>query len=75
MRSVKRVRAVAGLCALASVVTLHAQTDSLPAWNDGPAKTAISDFVAKVTKQGSPDFVPPAERIATLDNDDEGGAH
>jgi hypothetical protein len=27
------------------------------------------DFVAKVTKQGGPDFVPPAERIATFDND------
>jgi phosphoglycolate phosphatase-like HAD superfamily hydrolase len=27
------------------------------------------DFVAKVTKQGGADFVPPAERIATFDND------
>jgi phosphoglycolate phosphatase-like HAD superfamily hydrolase len=27
------------------------------------------DFVAKVTKQGGPDFVPIAERIATFDND------
>jgi phosphoglycolate phosphatase-like HAD superfamily hydrolase len=26
-------------------------------------------FVERVTKQGSPDFVPPAERIATFDND------
>ena len=32
-------------------------------------KQAIVDFVAKVTKEGSPDFVPPAERIATFDND------
>jgi hypothetical protein len=29
----------------------------------------ISDFVQKVTKTGSPDFVPVSERIATFDND------
>jgi hypothetical protein len=43
--------------------------DPLPSWNDGRAKQAILDFVAKTTTQGSPDFVPPAERIATFDND------
>jgi hypothetical protein len=41
----------------------------LPSWNDGPTKQAILDFVAAVTREGSPDFVPPAERIATFDND------
>ena len=43
--------------------------DSLPSWNDGTAKAAILDFVARVTKEGAPDHVPPAERIATFDND------
>ena len=43
--------------------------DPLPSWNDGPAKQAITDFVAKVTKEGSADFVPVPERIATFDND------
>ena len=43
--------------------------DPLPSWNDGRVKQAILDFVAKVTKQGSPDFVPAAERIAVFDND------
>jgi len=43
--------------------------EPLALWNDGAAKKAIIDFVAKVTKEGSPDFVPPAERIATFDND------
>lgn len=43
--------------------------DPLPSWNDGKAKQSIIDFVAKVTKEGSPEFVPPDERIATLDND------
>ncbi len=47
-----------------------AQTlDSLPSWNDGKAKQSIFEFVAKVTGKGSPDFVPPAERIAVFDND------
>jgi len=43
--------------------------DPLPSWNDGPRKRAILDFVAKVTKEGGPDFVPVAERIAVFDND------
>jgi hypothetical protein len=41
----------------------------LPSWNDGPAKQGFVSFVEKVTKDGSPAFVPPAERIATFDND------
>src|SRR6266404_2587661 len=41
----------------------------LASWNDGPAKKSITEFVAKVTKEGSSDFVPPEERIATFDND------
>jgi hypothetical protein len=43
--------------------------DPLPSWSDGKAKQAIVGFVAKVTQEGAPDFVPPAERIATFDND------
>src|SRR5438046_10294051 len=53
---------------IAGLTTAYAQ-DSLPSWNDGPAKKSITEFVDKVTKEGSPDFVPPAERIATFDND------
>jgi haloacid dehalogenase-like hydrolase len=41
----------------------------LPSWNNGVAKSAILDFVARVTREGGPDFVRPAERIATFDND------
>jgi hypothetical protein len=46
-----------------------AQTDPLPSWNDTAPKKAIVTFVEKVTKEGSPDFVPVPERIATFDND------
>ena len=43
--------------------------DALPSWNDGTSKRAIMEFVIRVTRQGGPDFVKPAERIATFDND------
>ena len=42
---------------------------TLATWNDGTTKSQILNFVARVTEQGGPDFVPPAERIATFDND------
>ena len=52
---------------------MRAQTaasgNPLPSWNDGATKQAILDFVVAVTREGSPEFVPPAERIATFDND------
>ncbi len=46
-----------------------AQSDPLPAWNEGANKTAILDFVKRVTSEGSADFVAPADRIAVFDND------
>jgi phosphoglycolate phosphatase-like HAD superfamily hydrolase len=46
-----------------------AQTDSLPSWNDGPAKQAIVEFVQNTTTVSNSNFVPPAERIATFDQD------
>ena len=61
---------VACSLALAFGSLATAQTaDALASWNDRKAKQSIVEFVAKVTKHGSPDFVPPAERIATFDND------
>ena len=58
---------------LLKLVTLQATrtegADPLPSWDDSPSKTAIVEFVEKVTTEGSPEFVPPAERIATFDND------
>jgi hypothetical protein len=46
-----------------------AQTDPLPSWNEGASKRTIVEFVARVTRQGGPDFVPAPERIAVFDND------
>src|SRR5690606_24593155 len=48
---------------------LRAAEATLPSWRESPAKRALVDFVARVTAQGGPDFVPPAERIAVFDND------
>jgi hypothetical protein len=64
---VARIFAIGALLAIG--VHAHAQTDLLPSWNDGPAKQAIVEFVQATTMQGSPKFVPPAERIATFDQD------
>lgn len=49
--------------------TAAAGPDPLPSWNEGATKNAIISFVKKVTDEGSPDFVPVNERIATFDND------
>jgi phosphoglycolate phosphatase-like HAD superfamily hydrolase len=67
MRSIHLLLAVLAVT-LATLRTTQAQ-DPLPSWNDGKTKQSITDFVAKVTKEGSPDFVPLPERIATFDND------
>src|SRR6476646_10180904 len=45
------------------------QGDPLPSWNDGLPKQSILSFVAAISREGSPDFVPVPERIATFDND------
>lgn len=47
----------------------YAQADPLPSWNDTQSKQAIIAFVENVTSAESKDYVAPAERIATFDND------
>jgi phosphoserine phosphatase len=61
--------AIALVGALAFITTIACAADPLPSWNDGKAKQSIITFVEEVTREGSPDFVPVAERIATFDND------
>lgn len=51
------------------LATTALAADPLPSWNDTAPRQAIIQFVEKVTREGSADFVPPAERIATFDND------
>jgi len=57
------------IAAAAAAPALAAQSARpMPSWNDGASRTAILDFVRRVTTRG-PDYVPPGERIATFDND------
>ncbi|MEM8885802.1 MAG: HAD family hydrolase [Planctomycetota bacterium] len=49
--------------------TTTAPTDPLPSWQEGDSKRAILAFVEEATREGSERYVPPAERIATFDND------
>jgi phosphoglycolate phosphatase-like HAD superfamily hydrolase len=46
-----------------------AEAVTLKSWNEGAARRAIVDFVGRVTKEGSPEFVAVPERIAVFDND------
>jgi phosphoglycolate phosphatase-like HAD superfamily hydrolase len=71
MKIRKRVSHIAILLFLAALTGFHsaAAQDALPSWNDTAPKKAIESFVTRVTKQGSPDFVPADERIAVFDND------
>ena len=70
MRALLQTTTSAMLLVLVITLSMPAcAADPLPSWNDGAAKQSILRFVAKVTREGSPDFVPPAERIAVFDND------
>src|SRR5512132_84599 len=53
---------------IAGLTPAYAQ-GPLASWNDGQAKQAILEFVKATTTQGSPQFVPPEERVATFDQD------
>ena len=70
MQPTLTVRAHALLFSLALMLTCgFATAEPLQSWNPGPAKQAILNFVKQTTDQASPQFVPPAERIATFDQD------
>ena len=43
-------------------------TELLPSWSEGDAKRAVLEFVESVSRPGA-SYVPPANRIATFDND------
>ncbi|WP_051334795.1 HAD family hydrolase [Bradyrhizobium sp. Ai1a-2] len=66
---VRRLACSLTLLTFIGVVSAQAQTDSLPSWNDGAAKTAVKSFIADVTTPGNAKFVPPEDRVAVFDND------
>lgn len=65
--------AVGRACAMAVLVALSSgwcvAAEPLPSWNDGAAKSAIVEFVERVTTPGAEDFIPEGKRIAVFDND------
>jgi hypothetical protein len=67
--NIRRLVTAAFVGVAALTATLAHAAEPLSSWNDTNTKKAIVTFVEKVTTKGSPDFVPPAERIATFDND------
>jgi len=60
---------IALLVAIFGAAGAQAQRDPLPSWNDGTAKQAILTFVKETTEKSSPEYVEPADRIATFDQD------
>ncbi len=46
-----------------------ASQDPLPSWTTGATRSAIEGFVDRVTREGSADYVAPADRVAVFDND------
>jgi phosphoglycolate phosphatase-like HAD superfamily hydrolase len=69
MRGLLKAMMLAGAVLVTALSAVFAQGDPLPSWNESGPKKAIIDLVTRVTTQGSPDFVPEPERIATFDND------
>ena len=58
------------LACFGTIAVVMAQpVDPLSSWSDGAARSAMTGFVARVPRDGGPEFVPPAERIAVFDND------
>jgi phosphoglycolate phosphatase-like HAD superfamily hydrolase len=55
-------------CCLTGLTT-GCTTARLGSWNETQPREDIADFVARVSTPGSPDYVPPAQRIAVFDND------
>jgi phosphoserine phosphatase len=69
MKNPQTILVVPIIVVLSLVTGIVCADDPLPSWNDGKAKQSIITFVERVTTEGSPDYVVPAERIATFDND------
>jgi phosphoserine phosphatase len=55
--------------AMVTALSVSNAEDPLPSWNDCKGKQSIIEFVEKVTRADSKDFVPSTKRIATFDND------
>ncbi|HWK50631.1 MAG TPA: hypothetical protein VNR40_12135, partial [Steroidobacter sp.] len=57
------------LLVVALLVAATTVADPLASWTEGAGKRSIIDFVGRVTREGSADYLAPRERIAVFDND------
>ena len=51
------------------VMRRNTEKELLASWHEGETKQAIVKFVEGITRENTPGFVPPSERIAVFDND------
>jgi hypothetical protein len=51
------------------VASQGASGNLLPSWRESATKRTVLEFLAATSIEGSPDFVPPTDRLATFDND------
>jgi len=63
------MKRILALGAAAVLFATQLAADPLPSWTDTEAKARIVEFVQRVTDPDSPDYVFPADRVATFDND------
>lgn len=45
------------------------KTDPLPSWTNGVVKQNIINFIQNITEKNNSLYVPPRDRVATIDND------
>ena len=69
----RRILAVLTALVMALILTVPAMAEEenlFADWNpDAPALKALIEYVESVTDESSPDYIPPADRIATFDMD------
>jgi hypothetical protein len=47
----------------------YTKKDPLPSWNEGEVKNSILQFIKEITNKNGPNYIAPAKRIATFDQD------
>jgi len=60
---------ITSACTSPSEINYSENTSILPSWNEGASKSAIIDYVQRVSDPKHPDFIPKSDRIACFDND------